>query len=174
VRYKHEQLCLLLVTLRRNLAGRKHLNGYECCAGALAALFLSSLGRFLVAHQSAKLLPTPIENRHLGALQSAYVILVFSALAFLCKDGLVWTWYAFLTSYASENPFGPWQVLVLMLSVLNLLALILPFLFYRKLSTGYGNRGVQLITMAVAFLWFSNVSVTYLLWGAFCGFCYFG
>src|SRR3954454_4699338 len=103
------------------------MNGYECCAGALAALLLSSLGRFLVARQGAGPLPMPIDDRHLAALQSGYRVLAFSAIVFLCKDAFVWS------GYASEISFGPWQILFGFLSALNLLALTVPFLFHRKL-----------------------------------------
>jgi hypothetical protein len=109
-----------------------------------------------------------MDDRHLGALHSVYLVLVFSALGFLCKDAAIWALYAF------QIPFGPWQILFGLLSGLNLLALSLPFVFDSKLRARYGNHSMQLAVTAVIFLWFSNFLVTMLLWGAFCDFCYFG
>src|SRR5689334_6467799 len=99
------------------------MNGYECFAGALAVILLSSLGRFLVARQGSDPLQASMDVKHVGKLQSLYVLLGFSVFAFLGKDALLWSGYAF------EIPFGLWQILLGLLSTLNMLVLLLPFLF---------------------------------------------
>lgn len=148
------------------------MNCFVLLAITLGVLFLQRLGRFISDtphHLRGRTSPTPHANAQVSTgLTASNNLLVPSALMFLCKDLIIWLWYA------SEIPFGPWQLLYALLSTFNLVSLTLPFLLPRAFSGQRARYVKPLSDLALIFLWFSNISVTYAVWGAFCDFCYFG
>jgi hypothetical protein len=98
-----------------------------------------------------------------------YVLLQFSACAFLCKDLLVWLWI-----YEIQESFGAWQILYGLLSSINLSVIALPFVFENSFRKQYGHLLTQCACLALFMLWLGNVMITYAVWGGLCGFCYFG
>src|ERR1043165_1763012 len=148
------------------------MNCYILLAITLGILFLQMLSRYIsdmlttIKGQSSLTPFIDAEDRTDTLIVGS--LFVISAIMFLCKDVLVWLWYAF------EIPLGPWQILYGMLSGLNFISLVLPF-YLPKIVSGRHKRNIKpLVHLALVFLWFSNVTVTYAVWGAFCDFCYFG